>query len=257
MGRRRQRHFDASTAGCEMVIDCRGTVQNSYSSPYYTVEISGKGRSQYNAQTLNIYTPLLFNVKINGQPAITPASQKAVIINKSTGTTTPELTAASTSCSVFMCGKSSGLSSGTDYSRFLGAQPDSTAFYGVKNTSYPSSATPKIASFFGNGSGTWNDLNENTPSVAADEPFAAVISNDSTSSVCSVNTTTQNSKTVTGSVTYAFTDWSGLVNPATYNVSQGWGGQIAMFAVASTKLSTPVERRILQMMGRVWRIHTL
>ena len=257
MGRRRQRHFDASTAGCEMVIDCRGTVQNSYSSPYYVVEIVGKGRSQYSAQTLNMYTPSLFNTKINGQPAITPASQKAVIINKSTGSTTPELTAASTSCSVFMCGISSGLGSGTEYARFLGAQPDTTAFYGIKNTSYPSSVTPEIASFFGDGSGTWNDLNENTPSVAADEPFAAVISNDSTSSVCSVNTTTQNSKTVTGSVTYAFTDWSGLVDPGTYNVSQGWVGQIAMFAVASTKLSTPVERRILQMMGRVWRIHTL
>jgi hypothetical protein len=240
-----------------MVIDSRGTIQTSYSSPYYTVEISGKGRSQYNAQTLNIYTPVLFNVKINGQPAITPSSQKAVIINKSTGGTTPQLTASSTSCSVFICAQSSVISSGIDYQRVLGSQPDTTSFYGLKNTSYPTGSTPKMASFFGNGVSTWNDLNENTPSVTVDQPFAAVISNDSTTSVCSINTTTQNSKTVTGSVTYAFTDWSGLVNPGTYNVTQGWGGQIAMFAIASTKLSTPVERRILQMMGRVWRIHTL
>lgn len=240
-----------------MVIDSRGTVQNSYSSPYYRVEIIGKGRSQYNAQTLNIYTPSLFSVKINGQPAISPSSQKAVIVNKSTGLPTPELTAASTNCSVFMCGRNQSVSPGTQYERFLGSQPDTSAFYGLNNTSYPSGSTPKMASFFGDGSGTWNDLNENSPSVGVDEPFAAVISNNSTTSVCSINTTTQNSKTVTGSITYAFTDWSGLVDPGTYNVTQGWNGQIAMFAVASTKLSTPVERRILQMMGRVWRIHTL
>jgi hypothetical protein len=30
-----------------------------------------------------------------------------------------------------------------------------------------------------------------------------------------------------------------------------------MIAIATAKLSTTVERRILQMMGRVWRIHTL
>lgn len=240
-----------------MVIDSRGTVQLSYSSPYYVIDIVGKGRSQYNAQTLNSYTPHLFSVKINGQPAITPSSQKAVIVNKSTGSTVPNLTASSESCSVFMCGRNQSVSSGTTYQRFLGSQPDTSAFYGLNNTSYPSGSTPKMASFFGDGLGTWNDLNENSPSVGVDEPFAAVISNNSTASVCSINTTTQNSKTVTGSITYAFTDWSGLVDPGTYNVTQGWGGQIAMFAVASTKLSTPVERRILQMMGRVWRIHTL
>ena len=239
-----------------MVIDCRGARTTVYSYPYYTTTLIGKGRSKYDVSALNMYAPQQFTL-MNGQIAIEPTVQKAAIINKSTGGYSPRLTASSTSCSVFMCGKSSGLSSSTEYARFLGSQPDSTAFYGVKNTSYPSSVTPKIASFFGNGSGTWNDLNENTPSVSASEPFAAVISNDSTSSVCYVNTTTQNSKTVTAAVTYSFNDWSGLIDPSTANVSQGWGGQIAMFAVASTKLSTPVERRILQMMGRVWRIHTL
>lgn len=240
-----------------MVIDSRGTVQNSYSFPFYIVEIIGKGRSQYNAQTLNSYTTNLFYAKLNGQPSIIPASQKALIVNKSTGSTVPNLTASSGSCSVFMCGRNQSVSAGHQYERFLGSQPDTSAFYGLNNTSYPSGSTPKMASFFGDGSGTWNDLNENSPSVGVEEPFAAVISNNSTTSVCSINTTTQSSKTVTGSITYAFTDWSGLVDPGTHNVTQGWVGQIAMFAVASTKLSTPVERRILQMMGRVWRIHTL
>lgn len=39
-------------------------------------------------------------------------------------------------------------------------------------------------------------------------------------------------------------------------VTQYWDGDIAMIAIGQTT-GVPMDRRILQMMGRVWRIHTL
>lgn len=250
MGRRRQRHFNPATAGCAAVFDGRFGISNEYAPwPYGTVYWNGRTGSLYNCNGYAGVSSLNPNYRrgsINGQGALNYVGGTMYV-------GTYGMSINTSSCSMFICAKNNGAVEPGYYGRIIGVYTDTSAFYGV----YQQSSTAYVASFFGNGSGTWNDTSENSPNVLADNAFAACFSNNGTSCTPTTNTTIQSTKTVTpvSCVVSTLTGREIVGNP--YVFDQLFRGNIGMVAISATKLSTPVERRILQMMGRVWRIHTL
>lgn len=260
MGRRRQRHFNPATAGCAAVFDGRFGISSAYVNPpgNYVTTWEGRSKSLHSAAGVDGVTPVDRKKLINGQgacqsgPNIDPfyIGQNPFSSGPASG-----INLQTQNCSVFICAHFEYNQNYTEYARILGVVPDCSAYYGIRQPSYPTPGPAYVASFFGNAVLTWNDLNENSPNVSADAPFAACFSNNGTACTPIANNTAQSNKTVTAvqcNAAYLF----GTVISGVY-MTQEFRGTVGMIAIATAKLSTPVERRILQMMGRVWRIHTL
>jgi hypothetical protein len=259
MGRRRQRHFNPATAGCAAVFDGRFGISSAYVNPpgNYVTTWEGRSNSLHSAAGIDGVTPIDRKKLINGQGACEAETLNPFYVGQNPFSSGPSagISLQTQNCSVFICAKNDGTQNYAEYARILGVAPDCSAYYGMKQPSYPTPATSHVASFFGDAVATWNDLNDNSPNVSADDPFAACFSNNGTSCTPIANNTAQSDKTVTAvscNVAYLF----GTVISGVY-MTQEFRGSVAMIAIATAKLSTPVERRILQMMGRVWRIHTL
>ena len=257
MPRRRQRHFNPATAGCAAVFDGRFGIHNEYAPfPVGTVYWNGRTGTQYGGggyAGASVLDPYYRRGAINGQGALgNYGGTMYVGANPYGSGPTSGINIDTSNCSMFVCAKNIGSAGVGYYGRIIGVTPDTSAFYGV----YQPSSTVYLASFFGNGSGTWNDLNENSPNVSGSQPFAACFSNSGTTCTPTVNTTIQSTKTVTA-VSSNVSYLTGMPSNSQYAFTQLFRGDIGMIAIATSKLSTPVERRILQMMGRVWRIHTL
>lgn len=157
--------------------------------------------------------------------------------------------------SIFICGRLTTTDLG--YQRLLSSNPDIYGFFGCVYSTLNSYTGAKVATFTGNGV-AWNDIDENTPIVDAQQPFAGAFRReyDATAGgdrmTPTVNTIAQAQKIdsplgITAEIVGAGP--SGLT-------PQFWNGHISMIAFGP-KVSRGMERRILQMMGRVWRIHTL
>lgn len=255
MGRRRQRHFNPATAGCAAVFDGRFGI--SYSpSPF------PNGTGTWNGRTGSLHGASGSGggsaTTINGQGSYLSGSGTLYIGTNPYGAgPTVGMDITTSNCSVFVCARNDSTGDVSEYGRIIGVYPDTSAFYGSREPGWPTRGPTYVASFFGNGVATWNDLNQNSPTVSADAPFAACFSNSGTSCNPTSNTTTQTAKTVTSVSANASTLTGLIISGNQYAFSQYFRGAIGMIAISATKLSTPVERRILQMMGRVWRIHTL
>lgn len=157
--------------------------------------------------------------------------------------------------SLFICAQLTTTDLG--YQRVLSSDTDVYGFFGCTYSTLNSYTGAKVASFVGNGS-SWNDTSENTPIVDAQLPFAAAVRREYDASAGgnrltpTVNTVSQAQKIDAGgsfAAGYIGAGPSGLT-------PQFWNGHVAMIAFGP-KVSRGMERRILQMMGRVWRIHTL
>ena len=157
--------------------------------------------------------------------------------------------------SLFICARL--ITTDLGYQRVLSSDTDKYGFFGCTYSTLNSYTGAKVASFVGNGS-AWNDTNENTPIVDAQFPFAAAFRREYDASAGgnrltpTVNTVEQDQK-IDGAGSFA----AGYIGAGPSGLTpQFWNGDIAMIAFGP-KVSRGMERRILQMMGRVWRIHTL
>jgi len=258
MGRRRQRHFNPATAGCAAVFDGRFGISSEYANPpgLHVTTWEGRSKSLHSAAGIDGVSPVDRKKLINGQGACESGIAYPFYVGPNPMASGPALgiDLQTQNCSVLICAQNDGTQTYSDYARILGVVPDCSAYYGMKQPSYPNPGTSYVTSLFGDGVLTWNDLNANSPNVSADQPFAACFSNNGTACTPIANNTAQSNKTVTAVQCNVAVLFSALISgSATYL----FRGSIAMIAIATAKLSTPVERRILQMMGRVWRIHTL
>lgn len=181
---------------------------------------------------------------INGQASVKFYESSMGLLDGSTNP--PAFNAGQT---MFICSKPDAtLTSG--YQRLVSAASDvyfATGYF-TAEFYYEASGVFTIA---GNGT-TWNDTSINAPYVTA-ETYAMSIKRElDTKLSTTVNTTVQDQKVDSSSSYNA--DYVGRgPYPA---VTQYWDGDIAMIAIGQTT-GVPMDRRILQMMGRVWRIHTL
>ena len=255
MGRRRQRHFNPATAGCAAVFDGRFGISSS-ALPF------PNGTSTWNGRTGSLHGASGSGggsaTTINGQGSYNSQSGTLYIGTNPYGTgPTVGIDITTSDCSVIVCAKNNSTGDVSEYGRVIGIYPDTSAFYGSREPGWPTRGPTYVASFFGNGVSTWNDLNQNSPTVSADNPFAACFSNSGTSCNPIANTTVQSAKTVTSVASNATTIGGMIIAGVPSAFSQVFRGDIGMIAISTTKLPTTIERRILQMMGRVWRIHTL
>lgn len=240
MGRRRQRHFNPATAGCHAVVDARfGMVLTGY--PYVS-RVTARTGTTYNLDDLMLSSsPQPYN--INGQASVKFYESSMGLLDSSTNP--PAFNAGQI---MFICSKPDAtLANG--YQRLISAASDVYFATGyLKQTPPASSGVFTIA---GNGT-TWNDTNANTPLVTADVYAMSIKRELDTKLSTTVNTTVQAQKVDSSSSFNA-----DYVGRGPYpSVTQYWDGDIAMIAIGQTT-GVPMDRRILQMMGRVWRIHTL
>ena len=239
MGRRRQRHFNPATAGCHAVVDARfGMVLTGY--PHVS-RVTARVGTTYNLDDMVLpLSPQPYN--INGQASVKFYESSMGLLNNSGNP--PAFNAGQT---MFICSKPDAtLTSG--YQRLVSAANDIYFATGYINDTPPAQGVFTIA---GNGT-TWNDTDPNTPVVTADTYAMSIKRELDTKLSTTVNTTVQGQKVDSSSSYNA--DYVGRgPYPA---VTQYWDGDIAMIAIGQTT-GVPMDRRILQMMGRVWRIHTL
>ena len=240
MGRRRQRHFNPATAGCHAVVDARfGMVLTGY--PHVS-RVTARVGTTYNLDDMLLsLSPQPYN--INGQAAVKFYESSMGLLDNSTSP--PAFNAGQT---MFICSKPDAtLVNG--YQRLISAASDVYFATGYLNQTPP--ANSGVFTIAGNGT-TWNDTNANTPLVTADAYAISIKRELDTKLSTTVNTTVQNQK-VDSSSSYN----ADYVGRGPYpSVTQYWDGDIAMIAIGQTT-GVPMDRRILQMMGRVWRIHTL
>ena len=235
MGRRRQRHFNPATAGCHAVVDSRfGMVLTGY--PYVSEVAARVGTTYKLYDMLLSLSPQPYN--INGQASVKFFESSMGLMDNMTN---PPTFAAGQS--MFICSSLDATTYG--YQRMVSSAAD--VYFACGYLSF----APGIFSIAGNGT-TWNDIDANSPLVTAG-PYAMCIKRElDTKLTPTVNTTVQSQKVDSSSSYNA--DYVGRgPYPA---VTQYWTGDIAMIAIGQTT-GVPMDRRILQMMGRVWRIHTL
>ena len=241
MGRRRQRHFNPATAGCHAVVDARfGMVLTGY--PYVS-EVAARVGTIYNLQDLLLsISPQPYN--INGQACV-KLYESSMALRDINANPAPFYSGDT----LFICAKLDSTTFG--YQRMVSCNIDIIFAAGCNYTTVGSTG-PKIFTIAGNGS-TWNDIDTNTPSFDPTNAFAMSVKRDSGTKLTPVvNTVKQDQKN--DGPNAADLTWVGRgPSPA---VTQYWNGDIAMIAAGQTT-GVPMDRRILQMMGRVWRIHTL
>ena len=242
MGRRRQRHFNPATAGCHAVVDARFGMVTTGTYPWnYVIEVAPRSGTTYKLYDMLLsMSPQPYN--INGQASVRLHETSLGLQDGSTSP--PAFNAGQT---MFICSKPDPyLTSG--YKRLVSSASDIYFANGYLNDTPPAQGVFTIA---GNGT-TWNDIDANTPAVTADAHAMSIKRELDTKLSTTVNTTVQNQKVDSSSSYNA--DYVGRgPYPA---VTQYWDGDIAMIAIGQTT-GVPMDRRILQMMGRVWRIHTL
>ena len=239
MGRRRQRHFNPATAGCHAVVDARfGMVLTGY--PYVSEVAARVGTTYKMVDMLLGLSPQPYN--INGQASVKFFDCSMGLINDLANP--PEFAAGQ---SMFICSSLDAATSG--YERLISSATD--AYFACGYLSQTPPLPSGIFSIAGNGT-TWNDTDANSP-IVSQSPYAICIKRElDTKLTPTVNTTVQSQKVDSSSSYNA--DYVGRgPYPA---VTQYWTGDIAMIAIGQTT-GVPMDRRILQMMGRVWRIHTL
>ena len=239
MGRRRQRHFNPATAGCHAVVDARfGMVLTGY--PYVSEVAARVGTTYKMYDMLLSLSPQPYN--INGQASVKFFESSMGLIDNMTN---PPTFAAGQS--MFICSSLDATPNG--YQRMVSSAND--VYFACGYLSQTPPLTSGIFSIAGNGT-SWNDIDANSPLVTAG-PYAMCIKRElDTKLTPTVNTTVQSQKVDSSSSYNA--DYVGRgPYPA---VTQYWTGDIAMIAIGQTT-GVPMDRRILQMMGRVWRIHTL
>jgi hypothetical protein len=239
MGRRRQRHFNPATAGCHAVVDARfGMVLTGY--PYVSEVAARVGTTYKMFDALLSLSPQPYN--INGQASVKFFESSMGLIDNMSN---PPTFAAGQS--MFICSSLDATPNG--YQRMVSSASD--VYFACGYLSQTPPLTSGIFSIAGNGT-TWNDIDANSPLVTAG-PYAMCIKRElDTKLTPTVNTTVQSQKVDSSSSYNA--DYVGRgPYPA---VTQYWTGDIAMIAIGQTT-GVPMDRRILQMMGRVWRIHTL
>jgi hypothetical protein len=244
MGRRRQRHFNPATAGCHVALDAR-----------FGVTLIGgdvsrwdgrSGTSFYSQDAGYPSTPIDAPVigSINGQQAFNFNGDTLYMTNGSVFPSWSPLQ------SMFVCAWLN--TTNTDYQRIVSSVADVYAFIGCKYVTTPPPPTVPIATFMGNGS-AWNDIDPNSPTVDSQYPFALCSKRKDFNGSFYPLETTANTVVQTEKAASILNIAMGAIGG---NSPQYWQGQIAMVAFGQTT-GVPMDRRILQMMGRVWRIHTL
>jgi len=255
MRRRRSRHFNPANAGCIVALDARFGI--TMTGGGYLASWVGRTGTNFDGTTFGPGTPSTAPTlgTINGQAALLfDGSDYVFIYTRPRNLPYPVIPPEG---SVFICGRHAGTDAIGSYQRLLSSDPDLYGFFGSTYTALNSYTGSKLASFTGNGS-VWEDVDENTPIFDANTPFAATFRREYDSSAGgprmtpTVNTVAQNQKVDSANGIAA-----GFVGAGPSGSSpQFWNGNVAMIAFGP-KVSLGMERRILQMMGRVWRIHTL
>ena len=245
MGRRRQRHFNPATAGCHAVVDARfGMVLTGY--PYVSEVAARVGTTYKMVDSLTSLSPQPYN--INGQASVKFFESAMALTDGSANAPT-----FAPGQSIFICSSLDAPSG--EYSRVISSTIDAyfACGYILREVPYASG----IFSIAGNGT-SWFDTDPNVPIIPeyAQNPYAMCVRRDEYTALApTVNLLVQWQKS-DGPSSYTVdtvgrdTLTSGSATP------QYWNGDIAMIAIGQTT-GVPMDRRILQMMGRVWRIHTL
>lgn len=253
MGRRRQRHFNPATAGCHVALDARFGVTLIGGDVSVWAGRSGTNfdGSTYGYPGTPVQSPQPSTM--NGQSTLYfDGADYVFLYTRPRSLPGPVIPFEG---SIFICGKLTSTNLG--YQRLLSSNPDTVGFFGCVYSTLNSYTGAKVATFIGNGS-SWNDTSENTPIVDAQLPFAGALRREYDATVSgnrmtpTVNTVAQAQK-----VDSAYAMTADIVGAGPSGITpQFWNGHVAMIAFGP-KLSLGMDRRILQMMGRVWRIHTL